>query len=58
MPASIAGVVRSDLRTRPKLSQQVKGKLKIVGQFGKEDLERLKKAVNWQLAMIEAALED
>lgn len=40
------------------IPRHVKGELKIVGQFGKEDLERLKKALNGQLAMIEAALED
>lgn len=40
------------------IPRQVKGELRIVGQFGKEDLDRLKKALNGQLAMIEAALED
>jgi hypothetical protein len=36
----------------------VKGELRIIGQFGKDDLERLRKALTAQIAMIEAALED
>lgn len=40
------------------IPREVKGELRIVGEFGKEDLERLRKALNGQLAMIEAALED
>jgi hypothetical protein len=40
------------------IPREVKGELRIVGQFGKDDLERLRKALTGQLAMIEAALED
>jgi hypothetical protein len=40
------------------IPREVKGELRIVGEFGKDDLERLRKALNGQLAMIEAALED
>lgn len=40
------------------IPRDVKGELKIVGQLGKDDLDRLRKALNGQLAMIEAALED
>ena len=40
------------------IPREVKGELKIVGEFSKDDLERLRKALNGQLAMIEAALED
>jgi len=39
-------------------AREVKGELKIVGQLGKDDLDRLRKALNGQLAMIEAPLED
>ena len=57
------GVDPATLQTRNyafdiSIPRHVKGELKIVGPFGKEDLERLKKALNGQLAMIEAALED
>jgi hypothetical protein len=40
------------------IPREVKGELKIVGQFGKDVLDRLRKALAGQLAMIEAALED
>jgi hypothetical protein len=40
------------------IPRDVKGELKICGQLGKEDLERLRKALNGQISMIEAALED
>ena len=40
------------------MPRDVKGELKIVGELRKDDLERLRKVLAGQLAMIEAALED
>src|SRR5258708_14276015 len=39
------------------IPREVKGELRLIGEFSHEDLERLKKALAGQLAMIEAALE-
>lgn len=40
------------------IPREIKGELRITGQFTKDDLARLKRALEGQLAMIEAALED
>ena len=53
--------VSSALRTYPldiSILREVKGELRIVGPFEKVDLERLRKALDGLIAMIEVALKD